>query len=173
MKRVDLRRCAAGGAGALIATLLCGCAGMSGLHPVTPNEPAGSGAWTVSVDARDPVLRWQAFPREIDARLFGSNMRERITNVRYDLKLWPPQGGGWCAAPTVVKGLPKPEYKLGIVTPGQIYRWAARACFDLDGKPRVTQWTTITPRPLLWDSPAEHPMLKTEEHVEPKKVAGL
>ncbi len=167
--------------GAAIASMvasMAGCgSGVNGLRAVTTNEPAGTPAWTVVVDSSEPVLRWQAFPREADERVFGPRARERITNVRYDLKLWPPGSAGtWCAAPTVVEGLARPEYRLGSSGIGQTFRWAARASFDLDGKPRVTQWTGIGSRPSVWDSPVDHPMVKVEDRGGAKsggKVAGV
>lgn len=139
--------------------MLAGCIAMNGLKPVTPGHPDGAMNFSTTIDAADPVLRWQAFPRPEDQKAFGPDMPTRITRITYELRLWTPsKARDWSDAPTTVRGLTKPEYRLNGLEYGQTYRWAARACFDLDKKPRVTQWTSLGRIPV-WDSAIDHPAL--------------
>lgn len=118
----------------LIALALAGCAAdYAGLH-----SPEGSPGPSTTISAAEPVLRWESFPRRQDAAVLGENYDTRVSNVRYELRVWHDRD----AEPLEIKGLTRPEWLIpAAFEPGRSYHWAARARFDLDGRPRVTQWT--------------------------------
>lgn len=123
------------------ALLAGGCApAMTGL--VSPGSTAA-----VEIPASDRTLRWEQFPRDRDEKVFGPDFRARITNVRYELLIQRHEHhheqGGEPTGPMFVRNLVRAEWPIPPdFEPGQVYGWAARARFDLDGRPRVTQWTS-------------------------------
>jgi hypothetical protein len=148
---------------ALLLTTLNGC-GLCGLHAVTASDPTKATDEPVVIAPNDAVLRWESFPRKKDESVFGPDMATRITSVRYDVKLWPPTGSNqWSDSPLLVTGLTKPEHRLARPIPGVTYHWAARATFNLDGRPRFTQWTSTWSPPPIWDEAGDHPVLRVKE----------
>jgi len=95
--------------------------------------------WTAT-DSLSPTLRWQAFPRESDKAIAPEEMA-RVRGVTYDLVIAQEEN----MAPGEVvyerRGLPAAEHALeASLKPGSRYFWTIRAHFELDGRPRVTEW---------------------------------
>jgi hypothetical protein len=90
----------------------------------------------------------------------------RIQNVTYDLRIWRAEGsipgvcrpwlpaygsdaaGGPCVYPAQLvyarAGLPNPFHTVeSSLSPSTIHLWAVRARFQLDGQPRVTEWSVL------------------------------
>ena len=118
--------------------LLGACSGLpdrvSGLRPRAP---------LFTTDSPRPSLRWESFPTD-DVPL---EIRDRVREVVYDLRLRDPQGSLIEAR----EGLPAPEHILERdLAPGMEYRWTVRARFTIDGRPRETQWTETPPYVGRW-----------------------
>jgi hypothetical protein len=124
------------------------CAGcwlprVSGLHPV--GTRAGLPVYTKTLT---PTLRWESFPRPGDRRKLGADVASRVSNVTYELRFWPaPRNAAeaerqqWAPDTPVATGLRDPSYTPPApLAPDRLYYWTVRARFDLDGRPRVTQW---------------------------------
>jgi hypothetical protein len=132
--------------------LLAGCVNprypVSGLRPIYP-PPGHQPQWFVTVDSLTPTLRWEAFPRPADVvrdgRLAG------LAGVTYDLRIWRvSESGDGLPYPGALAysrdGLVGPQHTLE--TPlegGRKYVWTVRAAFELEGRPRVTQWGMLAP----------------------------
>ncbi|GMV27692.1 MAG: hypothetical protein AMXMBFR58_37230 [Phycisphaerae bacterium] len=157
---------------AVCATVVAACSGTSvnGLRGVGDDLRPINGA--VEMPARGALLRWEEFPRVSDDAVFGPNMRSRIANVRYDLSLWYPTGTGAWSEPVVVEGLSKPMYEIKRGSHGDELRWAARATFDLDGRRRATQWTSLRSPPPMIDTPESHPRLVFRDSQVPPPDGG-
>ncbi|HEX9184786.1 MAG TPA: hypothetical protein VF876_16130 [Burkholderiales bacterium] len=129
----------AGWAGTLSAAF-----GLAPLDPPTRGTATGATLmewfeWP-AVSSLQPVLRWQAFPREADLATAPADMR-RVQNVTYDLVV--ARERNLAPAETVYRksGLPRPEHRLATpLEPDARYFWTIRARFELDGRPRVTGW---------------------------------
>jgi hypothetical protein len=129
----------AGWAGTLSAAF-----GLAPVDPPTRGTPTGGSLtewfeWP-GVSSLQPVLRWQAFPREADFAAAPAEMR-RLQNVTYDLVIARERN----LAPAEIvyrrSGLPAPQHRLETpLEPRARYFWSVRARFELDGRPRVTGW---------------------------------
>ncbi len=96
-----------------------------------------------SVDSLRPTLRWQAFPRSADIKAAPADM-QRARNVHYDLVVARERE----LAPSEVvyrrSELPSNSHQLEQeLQPGARYFWSVRASFDLDGRRRVTRWSSV------------------------------
>jgi len=136
---------------------------VSGLTPMTcglsPRSPGPvfmaalpiHGA-TPMVDSLCPLLVWEAFPRGADQEGDSGKLLDRLSEVRYDLRIWTSVGGG--PGPLVYErlGLDLPvhaeggsstvEHRLDLpLSPGREYLWSVRARFKLDGQERATRWS--------------------------------
>lgn len=118
-------------------------AGIFGLVGTEPPRPGTFARHYYSaVDSLQPKLSWEAFPRPSDIEIEPKEMG-RLKNVSYDLsiaKIAEP-------APDQVvyrrEGLPRSEHKVEIsLSPSTLYSWSVRARFELDGRQRVTEWST-------------------------------
>jgi hypothetical protein len=91
-----------------------------------------------TVDALQPLLRWDAFPRAADSQEVGG--------VTYDLKVWQVED---CARRAVVyerSGLRLPEHRLETpLAPASRYFWSVRARFTVRGRTRATPWSFFAP----------------------------
>jgi hypothetical protein len=97
-------------------------------------------------------LVWEAFPRAADQAGDAGKLLERISDVRYDLRIWASVGGGPGALVYERLGLDLPvhkeegsptvEHRLDLpLSPGTEYLWSVRARFKLDGAERATRWS--------------------------------
>ena len=97
--------------------------------------------WT-TIDTLRPTLRWQSFPRQTDVRLQPEEMG-RVINVRYDLII----ASEYNLAPFEVvyrrEGLTDSAHKVQMpLRSATHYFWTVRARFQLDGRQRVTEWSS-------------------------------
>ena len=98
-------------------------------------------AWA-TVDGLQPTMRWEGFPREIDVALAPQEMR-RVKNVRYDLLIAREEN----LVPAEIvyhrEGLADSVHKIDTpLSPDTRYFWTVRADFELDGRRRVTGWSS-------------------------------
>lgn len=108
-------------------------------------------------DSLQPRLQWEAFPRpedlEADTRVSLGSAR----SVTYELRIWQAAGEyargrsykDPCVFPTALvyarRGLAEPVHTVEApLVPNALYLWTVRARFDLNGRPRVTQWAVLT-----------------------------
>jgi len=124
------------------------------------------GGASPQVEGLRPVLQWEAFPRREDLEHDVGRLFARITEVRYDLRIWASVGGG--PGPLVYErtGL-RLEARLGpagttppsegelppvektfvehdleaALAPATEYLWSVRARFRLDGEERASRWS--------------------------------
>lgn len=109
-----------------------------GLAPVEPSNP------NMIVDSLQPTLHWQRFPRSSDIDVAPHDMR-RVTNVTYDLVI---ARGLPTANPLEVvyrrEGIRTNEHKVETPLAAESrFFWAVRARFELEGRERVTEWSTM------------------------------
>ncbi len=94
-----------------------------------------------AVENLSPQLKWEAFPRADDMAQAPAEMA-RVRNVRYDLIVAKEEN----MLPGEVvfrrEGLVSPSHTIGSLQSGKRYFWTVRARFDLDGRPRVTEWSS-------------------------------
>src|SRR5262249_47277564 len=98
-------------------------------------------AWS-TVDGLQPTLRWESFPREIDLALAPQEMH-RVRNVRYDLLIAREEN--LVPAEIVYQrgGLMENAHRVEVpLNPDAHYFWTVRASFELDGRERVTGWSS-------------------------------
>ena len=82
-----------------------------------------------------PTFEWEAFPRNYD--IVPGNAAGQARNLRYDFRIYSRIAIAYEAV-----GLEAPRHKPGTpLQPCHAYRWTARATFELNGSPRVTEWT--------------------------------
>lgn len=108
------------------------------MPPVTPSLLRSP-----QVESRRPLLRWQAFPRASD-RAAAPDEMERVTRVRYALRVTRDTPSGSPALIYARADLERPEHRLEkSLAPGATYDWSVRAHFELDGRPRHTEWSGL------------------------------
>jgi len=113
-----------------------------------------------------PFFQWEPFPRKVELKADRSGALGRIQNVTYDLRIWRAEGvnsgvcrpllprygsedrGGPCIYPAELVytrgGLPNPFHTVeSPLSPFTVYLWAVRARFQLDGQPRLTEWSVL------------------------------
>ncbi|WP_243319000.1 hypothetical protein [Geothrix paludis] len=136
-------------------------------RPVLPPTLLPFGGASPQVESLRPVLQWEAFPRREDLEHDAGGLFGRITDVRYDLRIWASVGGG--PGPLVYErtGLrldarrdpvgatppsegkpPQPVEKAFVehgldaaLAPATEYLWSVRARFRLDGEERASRWS--------------------------------
>jgi hypothetical protein len=120
-----------------------------GLEPV---EPPTDGArldsrsrelvWAARGGTR-PTFRWKPF-RGADST--GDSIAARVSAVTYDLRIAESRDGNPGPPEYEFHGLPTPEYQLpGLLRSGAHYFWTVRARYELDGRPRATEWGCVHP----------------------------
>lgn len=132
---------------AVFVTILCfmleGCGKEASVYGLKPDYPIArhnymdDGIAFVTVDSLQPTLRWESFPRSQDDVLV-----ERVKYVTYDLQVWKT-GESDQGAELVYErtALPTPFHTIDRpLSPSAKYLWSVRARFDLEGKPRLTEW---------------------------------
>lgn len=95
-----------------------------------------------AVDSLQPTLRWQGFPRPGDEETAPEDMK-RVTRVRYDLVIAREQNNVPGEIAYQRTGLSTPEHKLETpLAANARYFWTVRARFELDGRERLTEWSS-------------------------------
>lgn len=96
------------------------------------------------VDSRQPTLRWEAFPRDLDRRKLDPKVLVKIRDVTYDLNVWEAER---CERGRLVYargGLTAPEHRVEEpLAAGQRHFWSFRARFVVDGQPMTTRWAVF------------------------------
>lgn len=123
--------------------------GLAPLDPVTRGQYSGQGSipdfleW-VRVDSLAPTLKWQAFPRPGDLGVAREDMA-RVAQVSYELLVARETHGEPGETVCHRDGLTRPEHRLeNPLAPDARYFWTVRAHFLLDGRPRVTEWSSTS-----------------------------
>jgi hypothetical protein len=154
--------------GLALTALASGCATphpAEGLRPL-PLLTLGD-SLTRQAQSLRPLLQWEPFPRPADMKDDKSSSLSRVQIVTYEVRIWraespvaglcapfPPEfaadaiGRGPCIFPGELVytrgGLANPFHTVeSPLAPATVYLWAVRARFDLDGQPRVTQWSVL------------------------------
>lgn len=121
--------------------------GLAPIEPTTRGQLTGDpilGNWLEwkLVDSLQPTLRWEAFPRADDLIAAPEDMT-RVRNVRYDLVIAREKGLSPEPACYRREGLTTPAHHLETpLAPDARYFWSIRARFELDGRERVTEWSS-------------------------------
>jgi hypothetical protein len=137
---------------AFILYLLVGGCSYSGLAPLDVTHPDKPHVGEVSFTDLKPVLAWESFPRAQDIQKLAGGQPGRITDVRYQVRIWeapapeqcdqPLRFDGWVASHPIVAEVRSNQYAVQTpLKPSTRYCWSVRAWFRLDGKLRVTQWS--------------------------------
>lgn len=121
--------------------------GLAPLYPPTRGALTGDellGAYFEWYEIKNyrPTLRWQAFPREQDFELAADDMA-RVSDVRYDLLV--VEEANMAPGKLVYQryGLTEPSHTLKITLKHKTrYFWTVRARFQLDGRERLTEWSS-------------------------------
>ncbi|MGD2140804.1 MAG: hypothetical protein PVH25_10435 [Burkholderiales bacterium] len=139
----------------------------------------------VVVDALKPTFQWEPFPREFEAAA-QSNEGHRITNVRYELRVYDavePFNPNHLFVPGLkvyeAIDIPEPTHTIDVrLRDCSEYYWTVRAKFDLDGQTRATEWAGVygakgqfSPWYLRSEDAGQRPALSPEQFYYPFKVA--
>lgn len=122
-----------------------------GLRPVSPPPIYRFGPFEFDpsrVDSLTPRLAWSVFPSRDEVQGDAGRVLARVSEVRYDLRIWKGENSGPGELVYERIGLALAE-KDGAVAhtleaplaAGSSYLWSARARFRLDGEERVTRWS--------------------------------
>ena len=124
----------------VLVLVMWGCtvpAEVTGLRPLYPEASTG---WA-KVDSLRPTFRWEKFPRPQDLKSGGDELRKRLRNVTYDLRIWRGDSRRPLELVYERTGLAVPEHKLAMpLTAASEYFWTIRARFEIDENPRVLEW---------------------------------
>ncbi|GLH67196.1 hypothetical protein [Geothrix edaphica] len=137
-----------------------------GLRPRKPGQVSLAASplhgATPKVESLSPTLQWEAFPRREDLDHDSGRLFARISEVRYDLRIWKSVGGGPGelvyerlgfrldpqSDPATPGEDPQPpsaafvEHRLDcVLAPATEYLWSVRARFRLDGEERASRWS--------------------------------
>jgi hypothetical protein len=122
-----------------------------GLRPVSPPPIYRFGPFDSTpprVDSLTPRFVWQSFPNRNDVEGDAAKLLARVSEVRYDLRIWKNEhaGPGELVYERTGMALPEKNETVGhtLESPlgaGSGYLWSARARFRLDGEERVTRWS--------------------------------
>lgn len=106
------------------------------LRPVYPSPGP-------EVDSRQPLLRWESFPRALDRERVKPAVLEGIRDVTYDLKIWDMDDGVPVRLVYERYGLAEPSHRVETaLAAGREYAWSFRARFVLGGLPMATRWAS-------------------------------
>ncbi len=150
-----------------LALSLAGCAERNitiGLRPeypksykrVWPGFPiASADNIFTEIDTIEPVFRWDSFPKKKDLESKKQELHEvlaRITDIKYDLKIFRAENEYPDELVYSKQGLPEPFHKIEKPLESCTkYFWSVRARFKLDNKTRVTGWSVW----VLLDQPED------------------
>jgi len=94
-----------------------------------------------TVDSRQPLLRWEAFPRPRDRVPGNETVLQSIGNVTYDVRIWEAPTGYPERLVYDIRGLRQPQYNPGrALLPHTRYFWSFRARYTLGSRPQATRW---------------------------------
>jgi hypothetical protein len=125
--------------------------GLCGLKPVSPPSlfrfgPYESGA--AQVASLLPRFTWEAFPARGDIADAAARILQRVSEIRYDLRVWKDEQGGAGDVVYERTGLVLPAKNSVVshtlempLSAESSYLWSVRARFRLDGEERVTRWS--------------------------------
>jgi len=143
----------------LASIMASGCAheaAVVGLRPEYPkNLVSASEIKFVRVESLQPTVRWEAFPRQQDREADTEGLLSRIGTVTYELKIWRSSDDYipmYLPSHLIYsrQGLAQPSHRIEQpLQPNTKYLWSVRACFELDGQPRVTEWGLSREPPLV------------------------
>lgn len=121
-----------------------------GLKPIAPRSLHRLGPYESGpghVKSLTPRLVWESFPRPQDVENDTANILARVSNIRYDLRIWANEHGGpgevvyQRTALTLTPQDGAVDYQMEMpLAADSSYLWSVRARFTLDGKERVTRW---------------------------------
>lgn len=140
-------------------------------YPEEPGMRFGEIGLTVPlIDSLQPLFRWEAFPRPADKMADAPAGLSSATDVGYDLQIWRTAGGYPDRLVYERTGLPVPtrtftkkidersasgelttntlvmhaaEHRLeSTLEPSTDYFWSVRARFKVNGRTRVTRWSS-------------------------------
>lgn len=115
------------------------------LHGLVPSSPRYSYTFfniAPAVDSLQPTIAWQAFPRASDIKRVPEQM-SLVKDVRYDLVIAAEKNSSPGEIIYQREGLMENSHKLEIsLSPGKLYYWTVRARFELDGRKKLTEWST-------------------------------
>lgn len=95
-----------------------------------------------AVSSLRPHFKWEAFPRVGDTAVAPDEMA-RVRNVRYDLIIAREENMAPGEVLYRADGLTSPEHTINVSLPsGARCFWTVRSRFDLDGRTRVTEWSS-------------------------------
>lgn len=122
-----------------------------GLKPLSPPPlrrfgPYESGSHRT--ESLSPRLVWESFPRQVDVEQDTRNVLARVTDVRYDLRVWQDEHGGPGDLVYERVGLNLPAQSGAVshtmetaLAARSSYLWSVRARFKLDGVEHVSRWS--------------------------------
>jgi hypothetical protein len=129
------------------AGFLSAAFGLAPEYPATRGQLSGDNLignvfeWT-AVDSLQPTLRWQSFPRATDSAVAPEDMK-RLARVRYDLVIARERNSAPAEIVYRRAGLPEPAHRIETPLAGNArYFWTVRARFELDGRERLTEWSS-------------------------------
>lgn len=107
----------------------------------------------VEIESIQPILVWDAFPREGDIAHSPEGLIERIKDITYELKIWRVEKTSPVELIYQRSGLTEPSHALEQpLEPLTRYYWTLRANYFIDGHKRMTGWSySRKPGPLLCD----------------------
>ncbi len=126
---------------------------MSSAFGLAPIYPPTRGALTgdrfigavfewYAVENLRPHFKWEAFPRPSDIAAAPDDMA-RVSNVKYDLIVAKEENMAPGELVYRKDGLASPNHAIAVaLQSGKRYFWTVRARFDLDGRARVTEWSS-------------------------------
>jgi len=121
-----------------------------GLKPIAPRPLYRFGPYESGprhVGSLTPRLVWESFPRRQDVEDDTANILARVSDIRYDLRIWTNEHGGPGDVVYERTGLALTAKDEAVdhemetpLAADSSYLWSVRARFTLDGKERVTRW---------------------------------
>jgi hypothetical protein len=141
----------------LLAGLVAGCRvspPVVGFRPIYPpvrygfqsfrlqSSPEDLRTLFVKVDSLQPWMKWKPFAYTPKQREGQNSAVPPIERLGYDLKIWREDNGVVSALVYAREGLPEPCHRLEEpLQPATKYCWSVRARFEVNGQPRITQWS--------------------------------
>lgn len=132
----------------LVAAYLCG------LKPITPRNEYGfwEHFWMVSdipyqeIDSLQPTFQWEpyVYSRSVSEGDDFKKPIKRPENITYDLRIWRVENKSPVELDYSRTGLPDPIHKIEeALLPSSKYFWSVRVRADIDGKKRVSRWSSL------------------------------
>jgi hypothetical protein len=127
----------------LAAALVGGCAVTTPVLGLRPAHPRPERMDFVKVESRRPTLQWEAFPQPGE-RNSDTHLAD-VRDVTYDLRVWRAGPDDYPGDLVYARdGLPEPRHNVETdLQPDTRYFWTVRGHFNLEGRVRVTPWSTL------------------------------